>query len=595
MWPAWPDRWSRAALALASTLVFTGAMAGALAPAAHASPVTPILDQVTIAGSRVTGILTAPRAQAPLTVRDRSGEHRLTRQLAPATPVNLVIVADVSGSMAGAPLKAIRDALGSTISTLRSWSKTTAVPVTVTILSFATHARLEAGPTDVSDLSLDTVFSTANPTGNTAIHDAISLAADTLMTLKTPGQGIVVLLSDGADTASRLTEVQALANLAATGAHLLVVPVDSPKAEPAAVARLAAHAGTTATPIDGLTSVLLAIADPPIPQRFTYRGTDPDTRWRLELADGTELEAPTYRAQTPSPATQHPSRVHAPATQHPSRALWAVLTFVGLTTVGCLLARRTARPTIKNVADRLGHTVSRNPEEPSARSTSTVKLAVTGVVVTALAIALLGPIGLGLGPALIFAAVRGVRRLAARRHQKAFDEQLPDALVMLAGALRAGHGLTAALDHTATELKAPAGPALQGASAAVSLGASVAEALGTVAVEQNSSDLTWIAQAVAVQAELGGSLADLVDRVAATVRERQRLRRRVSALSAEGRLSAVILFILPIGLAGVMNLLNPTYLSTLTTQPLGWVMCVVGAVLMVVGGLWMRVLVQVKF
>lgn len=117
------------------------------------------------------------------------------------------------------------------------------------------------------------------------------------------------------------------------------------------------------------------------------------------------------------------------------------------------------------------------------------------------------------------------------------------------------------------------------------------------AVEQRvgGGDFAWVVKAISIQRELGGDLAEVLDNVAGTIRDRNRVRAQVRALSAEGRFSAIVLFSLPlVVILGVM-LFSPEYLEGVTDGLLGWIMVVVTGAMLVVGGFWMRKIVQIRF
>ena len=126
------------------------------------------------------------------------------------------------------------------------------------------------------------------------------------------------------------------------------------------------------------------------------------------------------------------------------------------------------------------------------------------------------------------------------------------------------------------------------------LGVPLEEALENVALRMRSKDFAWVVMAVRVQREVGGNLAEVLVNVGATMRDRERLRRQVSALSAEGRLSAIILGALPILFALYLAIVRPEYIGLLFTNPLGIVMVVVAVGLMLAGIAWLRKVVQVK-
>jgi tight adherence protein B len=126
------------------------------------------------------------------------------------------------------------------------------------------------------------------------------------------------------------------------------------------------------------------------------------------------------------------------------------------------------------------------------------------------------------------------------------------------------------------------------------LGVPIEDALDGVADRMASKDFAWVIMAIRIQRQVGGNLAELLTTVAATLRERERLRRQVHALSAEGRLSAWILGALPIGFALYLIVARGSYLQPLWSDPLGWSLLLLGAVLMVGGAMWLRKVVRVE-
>ena len=127
------------------------------------------------------------------------------------------------------------------------------------------------------------------------------------------------------------------------------------------------------------------------------------------------------------------------------------------------------------------------------------------------------------------------------------------------------------------------------------LGRDVADAIQSVADRVDSEDFDWVVQAIAIHRQVGGDLAQVLDNVYATIRDRNRIRRQIRALSAEGRLSAIILFVLPFGMLGVISVLNPEYLAELTNNSLGITLLIGAGVLLAVGGLWLKRIVRLVF
>jgi tight adherence protein B len=120
------------------------------------------------------------------------------------------------------------------------------------------------------------------------------------------------------------------------------------------------------------------------------------------------------------------------------------------------------------------------------------------------------------------------------------------------------------------------------------------DALQGVADRMGSVDFAWVVMAIRIQREVGGNLAEVLTTVAATLRERERLRRQVQVLSAEGRLSAWILGGLPIVFALYLLLAQPDYLLPMVQNVLGWIMLGMGLILLIVGALWLRKVVKVE-
>jgi tight adherence protein B len=127
------------------------------------------------------------------------------------------------------------------------------------------------------------------------------------------------------------------------------------------------------------------------------------------------------------------------------------------------------------------------------------------------------------------------------------------------------------------------------------LGRDVADAIESMAERVDSEDFNWVVQAIAIHRQVGGDLAQVLDNVYATIRDRNRIRRQISALSAEGRLSAIILFVLPFGMLGVISVLNPDYLAELTSSSLGLTLLIGAGALLAVGGLWLKRIVRLVF
>jgi tight adherence protein B len=186
-----------------------------------------------------------------------------------------------------------------------------------------------------------------------------------------------------------------------------------------------------------------------------------------------------------------------------------------------------------------------------------------------------------------------VLRMSLNRRGDKMREQLPDVLTIMASSLRAGHSFLQAIDTVAREIPAPANVEFQRLVAEIRLGRPADDALEALADRVGSSDFRWAVLAVNIQREVGGNLAEILDNVSDTLRERATMRRQIRVLTAEGRLSAWVLAILPFAIALYMFAVNPQYISLLFTTQIGLFMLGVAGVLLVLGILWMRKIVDI--
>jgi tight adherence protein B len=180
------------------------------------------------------------------------------------------------------------------------------------------------------------------------------------------------------------------------------------------------------------------------------------------------------------------------------------------------------------------------------------------------------------------------------RRNKKFVAQLPDMLQLLSGTLRAGYSVAQGVEAVSQEIENPMGKELQRVMSEARLGRPLEEALDNAAERMKSEDFSWAVMAIRIQREVGGNLAELLMTVAETMTQRERLRRDVRALTAEGRMSAIVLGILPPGLALVMYVTNPAYIGRLTQDSIGMVLLVSAAVMMLIGFAWMRKIINIE-
>jgi tight adherence protein B len=195
-----------------------------------------------------------------------------------------------------------------------------------------------------------------------------------------------------------------------------------------------------------------------------------------------------------------------------------------------------------------------------------------------------------LGPMLWMAFLQHRRSL----RMTLISQALPDALDLMARSMQAGHAFASALHVAAKDTPPPLSHELRAVFEEINFGISTAQALQALAVRVASDDVRYFVVAVIIQSETGGNLAEILKNTAQLIRERQKIAGIVRVLSAEGRISAVILSLLPFALAAVMSLLNPGFISRLWTDPMGLQLVYVSLTLMAIGIFWMWRLVQIR-
>ena len=164
----------------------------------------------------------------------------------------------------------------------------------------------------------------------------------------------------------------------------------------------------------------------------------------------------------------------------------------------------------------------------------------------------------------------------------------------MSGSLSAGLSLQQSLDTVVREGVDPIAGEFRRAIVEARIGVELEDALEGVAARMGSKDFSWVVMAIRIQRRVGGNLAELLLTVAATLREREYLRRHVRALSAEGRLSCWILGGLPPGFMAYLAVSKPTYMHPMFTTSIGWIMITGIVVLLTVGIFWMSKVVKVE-
>lgn len=176
---------------------------------------------------------------------------------------------------------------------------------------------------------------------------------------------------------------------------------------------------------------------------------------------------------------------------------------------------------------------------------------------------------------------------------RAFHEQLPETLSLMSGALRAGYSFLQAVRTAVDEGEKPASAEFARVIAESNLGMPLDDALKNMAERMKDENFDWAVLAIKMQREVGGNLAEILDILAATIRERDYVKRQIKVLTSEGRLSAVILVGLPIAMAALIAIVNPGYFQLFYTSSIGLAMVGLAVVLLTMGTLWLMKIVKI--
>jgi tight adherence protein B len=176
----------------------------------------------------------------------------------------------------------------------------------------------------------------------------------------------------------------------------------------------------------------------------------------------------------------------------------------------------------------------------------------------------------------------------------AFNKQLPDVITLLSNSLRAGSSFLQSIELVSRETPAPMGEEMGRVVREVNLGLGMEEALSNLVRRIKSEDLDLMVTAIGVQQQVGGNLAEILDTIAFTIRERVRIKGEINTLTAQGRMSGYLVAFLPIGIAVVLNMINPAFMAPLFSQTLGQILLGVGGVMMTIGFFAIQKIVDIK-
>jgi len=557
-----------------------------------------------------------------------------------------ILVLDVSGSMAGSGLAAERAAA---IEYVRN------VPddVGIGLVTFSTSPRVVVVPT-VDRTRLLAELRKVRAGGNTALYDAIGSALGRFASSFGAGEARLLILSDGADTSSKRSLSTTLSVLRGGKVSTDVVALGA-KADRRILGLLAAAGHGRMSSAQSSTELASAFgkAARSFSEQVLVTATIPPQlsgkqgQLRVELSasgrtSSTVQDLSLPGVSSPAPLARTTARPVKPASGTIILPVLLILTFCGLLALPlCFVALSSPSEAQSSTRRRIAE-VGRYRLDPSTPAggagqqgassltesalsyidrflrrrgtTSTIAgnldraglrlrpqewilLRISsGIVLTAVIFLLTNslPVGLLLGFLAGWLGTKVFLGFKMARRCSAFADQLPDTLQLVASSLRSGFSLLQALDGVVHEGTEPAASELSRALSDGRLGVDIEDALDKVAERMRSTDLSWVVMAVRISREVGGNLAEVLMTTVQTMRERAQVRRQVRALSAEGRLSGVILVGMPILIAGWLYVSRPDYLRPLYTDPLGLAMLGAGILSLCIGGWWMSKLVKIE-
>ena len=603
-------------------------------------------------------LLAVPRALAgdDLTTNSFALTENGTRREATVAKLRdrleVVVVIDTSGSMSGEPLAAAKLAAKEFVSLLDEETN-------VAVVGFGPTASAVA-PFDSSREDIDTAIDGLEAGGETALYDGLELASAQFPDAN--ARRFIVVLSDGKDTASSATLVDASGAIASEEANLYAITLESADADFSGLESLSAQVNGQVVPAsdaDSLQATFASIASRLSNQYvLSYRsgglseadlsitvdagGVIALARANVDFESGrtTTVDVngvdPDALGEIPVVDTANPLVSVVPTSDSPLKSEDALYIGAGALFLGVLLALflvfssepkttsaferlnfrpnkgATPRSGIATIADRASGFADRMLEKQERRGALDASLERSGLelrpgefimAVVAASVGLgiavflymgnpiFGLVGLLAGPLL----GKLFLNFKASKRQKAFANQLGDTLILMAGSLRAGHGVVEAIDTVASQAEAPTGEEFTRAVTEARIGRDMVDSLYDIAERTESEDFIWVVRAISINRELGGDLAEILDNVGETIRDRNRLRDQVKALSAEGKVSAFILLALPILVAAWVRISNPEYMNSMTDETAGKVVFGFAVFALLAGALWLKKLVKVEF
>jgi len=548
----------------------------------------------------------------------------------------IVLAVDRSQSMRGAPLANASEAARSFVAAKQAADEVSVVAFgsRAAALSPFSTARLD-GNGALSRLTVDSAR-------GTALYDSVMLAAQLAASNPLPGR-VIIVLSDGADNASKGSLQQAIAAAHAANASVYTIGIEGEGFTAAPLEELSSATGGQyygASSSAGLKSVYGTIADV---LKRTWRvqyvtAARPGDRIQLQasvIGEGSAAKRVAIPRGMGSAELPEPSKLVPKDAYGPGGPLGLAGLVAGLVLLASLFFFKGARGSwvrsriAVHIGESRGNTKQQRKERRSAMLASvfgaterllgnlkqwrrvgrmleradipirTVEFFWI-VVGSAVGFALLATL-FGMSPPVTMLGMVTAALLPfgwvwrkMRKRVRAFEEQLPDLLMTIAASLKAGHSFKQGLQAVVDEGHPPASVELKRVLTETSLGRPMDDALAEMADRLGSKNFEFAITAVTIQRQVGGSMATLFDMVADTVRQRQQFARKVKALTAMGRMSAYTLVAIPFLLAGGITLINHDFMHPLYHTHTGRMLILLGLGMMSIGSLILKKIVSFR-
>ena len=602
----------------------------ALASSAGASVEIRGLDTSEYPAVRLTVVSSKPVATKPALAENGRVVTGLEAQnLGQAKAV--VLALDRSQSMAGG-------SLSDAVAAARAFVGIKAAGDRLGLIAFGEKANEQSAlSSSTGDLVTGLEAMQVDARGGTALYDAVVQAAHALRSDPLAGR-VIVLLTDGKNVGSGTTLDDAVNAAHKAGAVVYAVGINGPQFDPAPLKTLARETGgryVLASSSANLSAIYAAIASELSRSwRVSYitaarPGEQVSLQASLVGAGSASTRLRVASAESASTRTFLPSFLFSTAG---TILIGLIVAGLGLAVIANLATARKGSWVQARLAPHVGAGTSKKGlgarERLSAvatvfsatesvfgrlnvwrRLTRILERADMPLKTVELVWAMLG-LGIGFGLVVSLAGAGSLAVLIAilvggvipygfvwlkvRRRLAAFEAQLPDLLTTLAASLKAGHSFKQGLKAAMEEGQEPASGEFRRVLTQSSLGRPMDEALKEMSERLGSANFEFVITAVTIQRQVGGSLAQLFDMVADTVRQRQQFARKVRSLTAMGRMSAYVLIGLPFFLAAVLTLLNSTYMSPLWHTGTGKTLVAFGVVSIGIGSLMLKKIVAFK-